>query len=85
MLVLYSHFSTAWTRVTLGRRERERERRREQPRHRAAQVNGMLFFEEYLNFSDTQWVMFPVGCVFTVAVRRLFCKKLLLDIYPQGA
>ena len=29
-------------------------------------VNGILFFEEYANFNDTQFFMFPIGCVLTV-------------------
>lgn len=31
-----------------------------------ATVNGILFFEEYNNFTDLQFVMFPVGCILTV-------------------
>ena len=30
-------------------------------------INGILFFEEYANFNDTQFFMFPIGCVLTVA------------------
>ena len=32
-----------------------------------ATINGILFFEEYNNFTDMQYIMFPVGCVMTIA------------------
>eukprot|EP01051_Picozoa_sp_SAG22_P018168 SAG22_NODE_2981_length_2054_cov_1.827621_3_plen_288_part_01 len=32
-----------------------------------ATVNGMLFFHEYANFGEQQWVLFPVGVACTVS------------------
>lgn len=40
-----------------------------------AAVNGMLFFEEYLNFSAIQYLMFPAGCICTISgVAMLSCN-----------
>jgi hypothetical protein len=42
-------------------------------------VNGILFFEEYANFNDTQYFMFPIGCVLTVVGVGALAMKCVLN------
>ena len=42
-------------------------------------VNGILFFEEYANFNDTQYFMFPIGCVLTVGGVGALAMKCVLN------